>query len=394
MQTVAEILKTLDTPALTRELLEIPSYSFLENQEQAVAEHLYTLMHNAGVEVEYQQVEPGRPNVIARVRGGKGPSLMLCGHTDTVPAYDMRDAFSPTVEDGVLHGRGACDMKGAVAAMAHAVIAIKKSGVKLGGDLVFAAIVDEEEGGKGAEYLVKKGPHTTAAIIGEPTEMQVALGHKGLEWIRVDFIGKKVHGGSQDKGVNAIEMAARFVSRVYDSYLPELRNRTHPVLGHATINIGRIEGGDQPSTVAGECYVLLDRRAMLGETREQVYGELKEICDALHKEDARFSAVVQDTMADATDLPHLPYCVDAGAPVVAALSAALETEGVGVVKTAFPAWTDAGTLAAYTDTTAIVCGPGKLQNAHSVNDCVDTAELTLAARVYTETALRFLGVNE
>ena len=391
MNELLKCLQEIDVAAIATKLISIPSESFRPRQEEEVAGVIAKMLRCEGIEVTMQEVAPGRPNVIGRIPGGNGRTLMLCGHIDTVPAYDMENAFAPYITDGVLHGRGACDMKGAVAAMIAAMIAVKRSGISLGGDLVFAGVVDEEEGGIGAEYLTDHGPICTAAIIGEPTDLQIALGHKGLEWIAVDVAGKKVHGGNQDSGINAVEMAAMFIDRICRAYRPVLNTRTHPILGKATINVGRIEGGDQPSTVPGECRILLDRRLMVGEMRELVYGELEDICRQLHEEDDRFSAKISDLMEGQTTKPHLPYCVEESEPVVQSLSRSVREAGMEVVYTSFPAWTDAGTLKAYSTCIPIVCGPGALRDAHSVRDSVAVKDLATAAQLYATAAVDFLN---
>ncbi len=141
---------------------------------------------------QLKEVEPGRYNVTGILKGtGNGRSLMLCGHMDTVPAYGMNDPFSGRVEDGKLYGRGSCDMKGPLAAMLAAFIGIKRSGLPLKGDLVFAGVIDEEQTGKGVEYLAQNGPFVDGAVIGEPTDMRLALGHKGLEWLKIDVYREK-----------------------------------------------------------------------------------------------------------------------------------------------------------------------------------------------------------
>lgn len=393
MRSIEETIVSLNTAALAKRLVAIPSYSFMPDEEKNIASYIAELMRREGISVRLDEVEPGRPNVIATLPGRGEGSLMLMGHMDTVPAYDMERAFEPRIEHGILYGRGACDMKGALAAMITAMIAIKRAGTELPGELIFAGVVDEEEGGRGAEYVSDFGPFADAAIIGEPTELAIALGHKGLEWIEVSFEGRKVHGGDQKNGVNAIEMAARFIEKVYGEYAPRLARRTHPVLGEASINIGRIEGGDQPSTVAGECRILLDRRSVPGETREQVYRELQELCDSLHIEDERFLATVRDLMKQKTGKPHYPYCVSKDERIAQSLGAAVASVGREPVYTSFHAWSDAGTLARYTDCIPLVCGPGKLANAHSVSDSVPTAELDEAALIYARAALDYFGIR-
>lgn len=387
---LVDVLKELDITSLAKQLISIPSYSFLENQELAVGSFIKSIFEKEGIETYFQPVADGRNNVIARIAGGAGRKLMLCGHIDTVPPYDMENAFEPSLKNGVLYGRGACDMKGAVAAMIAAMIAIKRMGTSLSGDLIFAGVVDEEEGGLGAEYLSEHGPFADSAIIGEPTGLDICLGHKGLEWIKVKFTGKKVHGGDQAHGINAIEMAARFVNRVYENYVPKLKTRTHPVLGSASINAGRIEGGDQPSTVAGECTLLLDRRLVPDETREQAYCELNELCESLSNEDKAFSASVSDMMAGLTNKPHHPYCVSPDEPIVKTLESALKARGYSGEKRAFNAWSDAGTLKSCTSCIPVVCGPGELTNAHSITDSVTEKQLFDAALIYARAAELYL----
>jgi len=188
---ITEIKKT-DVAKLTSDMIKIPSYSFLENQEEAVAKYIYRFMQERGIDSEIREIAEGRYNVNSVIPGrGGGRSLMFCGHMDTVPAYDMNDAFGGRIMNGRIYGRGAVDMKGPMAAMMAAFAGIKSSGIELKGDLIFAALADEEETGLGAENLVKEGPFADAVIVGEPCFMDICLGHKGLEWIVVEVLGKK-----------------------------------------------------------------------------------------------------------------------------------------------------------------------------------------------------------
>lgn len=125
---------------------------------------------------------------------------MLSGHMDTIPAYDMEDAFSGEIKDGCVFGRGSCDMKGPLAAMMIALAAIHRSGVKLAGDLYFTDVADEEEKGLGTKYLIEHGPAADGVTVGEPTDMKIAPGHKGLEWIEVTFYGKKSPRRTPERG--------------------------------------------------------------------------------------------------------------------------------------------------------------------------------------------------
>lgn len=260
-------------------------------------------------------------------------------------------------------------------------------GIIAGGIVYYAAlnIMDEEEAGIGTESLIKTGPEATYAVIGEPTKLEIALGHKGLEWIEISFKGKKVHGGAQKDGVNAIMMAGRFLHKLETEYLPKLEKRTHPVLGTATLNIGTITGGDQPSTVADKCSIRLDRRCLTDETIAQVYEELQAICDELHEEDPKFEAEIRDVFNGET-MPHIPFCTDENSPLVKAAENALGREGMTPVLTCFPAWSDAGFMNALTKSECIVLGPGDLSVAHSIHEKISKKQLLSAVSVYEEMA--------
>ena len=260
-------------------------------------------------------------------------------------------------------------------------------GIIAGGIVYYAAlnIMDEEEAGIGTESLIKTGPEATYAVIGEPTKLEIALGHKGLEWIEISFKGKKVHGGAQKDGVNAIMMAGRFLHKLETEYLSKLEKRTHPVLGTATLNIGTITGGDQPSTVADKCSISLDRRCLTDETIAQVYEELQAICDELHEEDPKFEAEIRDVFNGET-MPHIPFCTDENSPLVKAAENALDREGMTPVLTCFPAWSDAGFMNALTKSECIVLGPGDLSVAHSIHEKISKSQLLSAVSVYEEMA--------
>ena len=343
---ITESIRQIDAVKIASELVKIPSYSFKDNQEKETAEYIYNLFQKEGISAELIEVLPGRFNVNAFIPGtGEGKSLMLSGHLDTVPAYDMKDPFSGLIKDGKLHGRGSCDMKGPLAAMIAAVIGIKRSGINLKGDLYFVGVIDEEESGKGIEYIVNNGPYTDGAVVGEPTSMKIARGQKGLEWIKATVFGRKVHGGKMEQGINAIEMAGRLINRIYSEYVPVLNRREHPVLGFPTINIGKIEGGDQPSTVPGTCTLEIDRRWILGETVQQVYDELKDIIDDMHKRDNRFNADIKGFFAGDEILPHKPFITDVKDPLIKSVKKVMNEAGYfGTELTVFPAWAMPGCL--------------------------------------------------
>jgi acetylornithine deacetylase/succinyl-diaminopimelate desuccinylase family protein len=377
----------------TEDLIRIPSFPGIDGQETKVAEYIQQKMIDAGIDCRLEEVIDGRKNVIACLHGtGGGKSLLLCGHTDTVPPYDMPDALNPRLEDGKLFGRGASDMKGPLASMIEALIAVKRSGITLKGELYFVGVIDEELRSYGAVDLIKKGFSADAAIIGEPTNLKLSIAHKGLEWFDFVFKGKTVHGGNQAEGINAISKAAHFINAVETELVPRLARRMDPLLGSSTVNIGVIRGGTQLSTVAGECTVSLDRRFLPSEKYEEVCGELQELLNQLSAQDPDFSCEmkVQDVSVMQEGFVHLPLAqtVDDGFIKLLQEKINLAFEQDTEI-TSFPAWTDAGLLSGYGKIPTVIFGPGTTKCCHSPAEFITTSELAKASLVYASFAVDY-----
>jgi acetylornithine deacetylase/succinyl-diaminopimelate desuccinylase len=373
------------------ELVRTPSHPGVDRQEERVAAILATWLRARGVAVELDEAAPGRPNVIARVTGsGRGRTLVLCGHTDTVPLNEGEPGvgFSAEIREGRLWGRGACDMKGALAAMAAALASLKDS--LSCGDVVFAAVADEEMQSLGAERLVATGLRADGAIVGEPTQNRLALGHKGLEWIEVGFTGRAAHGGTPEAGIDAIAAAARFACLVGDELRPSFAVRTHPGLGPPTINLGTIRGGDQPSTVAAACTIALDRRTVPGESYGSVVAELQALLDRVTAETPGLATSLRRVPGGMHTLEHLPTIVDAGHPLARSVEdARREITGRDESPTVFPAWTDASLLSNFAGIPCVVLGPGDLALAHTPRENVLLSEVDEAAAIYARAATTF-----
>lgn len=395
MKDAMTIAATLNVESLAADLIRIPSYSHTQRQEEKMADYIVAYFEKHGIEVKKQVVEEGRPNVIARIPGNGGPSLMFNGHIDTVPPYDMVNPFSGSIIDGHLMGRGACDMKGSIAAMMTAMVVIKESDCLLGGDIYFTAVVDEEEKGTGVETLVKDWPKVDGVIVGEGTDFDLCLGHKGLEWIKIQVTGKKTHSGNAKAGINAITMAGRLIAYLSDEYGLVLDARVHPLLGQTSMNIGTIKGGDQPSTVADCCELTIDRRYLPEESREQVYAELVEATKVMMARYPGFSATVSDYFEADSLLPHLPYCINENRPIVQAiqktymnlLDSKPELKGLS-------AWTDAGIIYSQTNTDCVIFGPGTLNLAHTAEESIAISDLRKAVMLYVGIAMEFVGIND
>jgi acetylornithine deacetylase/succinyl-diaminopimelate desuccinylase len=379
---------------LLRELIRAPSYIGLPRQEEQVAKILAAYFEQHSIEFVVEEIRPGRPNLLATVAGkNPGRHLIFCGHTDTVApnAITTMDPFAAEIREGRMYGRGAADMKGAVAAMAAALVALKKFDGLEKGAVTFAAVIDEEMESLGAEALINSGITAEGAIVGEPTANQIAIGHKGLEWLEIEFLGKATHGGTPEKGVNAISAAAKFARIVEEELVPAFQLRRHPVLGGPTINLGTIRGGDQPSTVAARCRIQLDRRWVPAETIEQVFGELEEILTRVREAMPGLNTELRRMPGGMATMVHGPLEIAGDHPLVRATQQArAEVCGEAGALTAFPAWTDAALLSREAKIPCLVCGPGDLSLAHSAEESIAIAEVEEAVKLYALTAIYFL----
>jgi succinyl-diaminopimelate desuccinylase len=235
--------------------------------EDEVADVASGILADLGADIRIVRSETGRPSVVARIGSGDRPRLAWNGHLDTVPAGDpstwSSGPFEGAVVDGRLVGRGACDMKGPIAAALGAVAALRRVGVSLAGTLDLHLVADEELAGiHGTRVLRDEGllDHD-AAIVGEPSEMDIALAERGGAWVTAVAHGKAAHGSQPHLGVNAILTMSRFLLR-----LPEaLPDRVHPLVGGPTVNVALVAGGSAPNVVPDRCEVEIDRRIIPGE---------------------------------------------------------------------------------------------------------------------------------
>lgn len=382
LDTIPEVLR------LVQDLISIESHIDAPGREAAIGRFLVNWFQEHDIEAELQLVEGDRANVVARVPGGDGPSLMLNGHMDTVPGGDMPDAFAPRIHDGVLRGRGACDMKGAVAAMACVMAAMVQDDASghLTGDLLFTGTVGEETGSIGIKALIEAGVKTHYAIVGEPTSLRVGIAHKGACFVRISLTGRGAHGSCPDEGVNAVSYASRIIQALETDLRFRLSKRIHPLLGTATVSVGRISGGTQPNIVAEQCSIDIDRRTLPDEdgTLEEVKALVAGICDSIsglswNVEEMPETAIVPHgalgTAPDAVLTKHAQQtCGQLG----------LSSDPIGVSY-----WTDGGHLAA-SGIETIILGPGDIANAHGPNDRVETSQLAASVDIYRDLVKRIL----
>ncbi len=380
----------MDIVELSKKLIAVPGYVELPEKESRVARVLHEEMLRMGLSATLQDIGEGRYNVICRYKGAVGgKKVVLCTHLDTVPGYEMQDAFVPTVKDGFLYGRGAVDVRGILAVMTQVMQRLEAERPAACGDVEFWAVADEESGSAGMRYAVQQGSTAQLAIVGEPTELMMGTAHKGVAWLGVDFEGKSAHGSMPQQGHNAIYDAGIFITRLQERLIPQLSERTHSVLGCSTLNVGVIEGGSRATVVPSGCYLQMDRRLLPGESAESAADELREQLAELARVRSGLSAEVS-IIRGGSDMPFPPLEPIANKSIVDRLcSAATAATGLQTETTGLSYWTDGALSASILGIPTVVFGPGSIKQAHSANEFVEIAQLHKAAEAYYQMVVAF-----
>ena len=363
-----------DPVALTRLLVAIPSVNPTLAPggagEGAMARFCAELLESWGLEVSVHEVAPGRCNVVATLTGS-GPTLLLNGHLDTVGVDGMTVApFQGALEGDRVVGRGACDMKGGVAALMSA--AHRLAAMDHRPNLVVALTADEEHASIGMDHLVRSGVEADLAVVCEPTSLKVMPAHKGFVWVQADFAGRAAHGSRPDEGVDAIRHAALYVAAL-DGLAQELASRPpHALLGHGSLHAGTITGGTAESVYPHECRVLLERRTMPGETGAAVLAEFQTVLDELSATEPELRATLEVTLErPGTEVSTDALLVSGLLHASGAVGAPSELEGM-------TAWVDAAFLNE-AGIPAVCYGPGSIAQAHSADEWVPVDEIRMCA---------------
>lgn len=363
--------------SLLSDLVAIPSQNPMgrdktgpEYAEMAMADYVTAYLKRHGVDAERYDIAPGRPNVIAFIDAGAKETLLFEAHMDTVHAEGMTiPPFTPEIRNNRLHGRGACDTKGSMAAFLHAICG---SGGPARGrryNLIFAAVADEEYQFGGAQRVVAGGTRATMAIVGEPTQLHIVRAHKGVVRWRLGTSGVTAHSAYPERGSNAIYAMGHVLERL-ESYAAALRETPpHPVLGSPSLSVGIIEGGQAVNVVPDRCMIEIDRRTLPGETTDSVLVHVREALRGIDgwTFDAPYLA------ASGLDTPP-------DHPLVVNLSAAITRETGNAVVEAAQYATDAGVYSRG-GIPAVVFGPGNIAQAHTRDEWIDLAELAQASRI-------------
>ena len=345
---------------------------------------LRRVLDDWGFRTEVHEALPGRPNLLARVGAARAPRrLMFSGHLDIVGVDGMTHSpFEGEVRDGRLYARGAADMKGGVAAMCAA--AWRAAQEPLDGEIVVALTADEEYESAGTRAMLERGVRADAAIVGEPTRLEIMPAHRGFVWIEVEVSGRAAHGSRWDVGVDAIRHAGLLLSELDRVDAEELPRREHPLLGRASLHASTIAGGIGMSTYPDRCVVRLERRTLPGERGEDVIAEIERACAAVRARRPSFVAEVRLLMTQG------PSDVALDAPIVHALTDALRACDEPVRVAGMSAWTDAALLNA-AGLPAICFGPGDISLAHAAEEYIPLDEIDRAVSVLDVLARRWCG---
>jgi acetylornithine deacetylase/succinyl-diaminopimelate desuccinylase family protein len=332
----------------------------------------------AGLETKRLEETPGRPSMIVRARGrGGGKTLLLCGHIDTVNVEGMAGPHTPRLDGDQLHGRGAYDMKSGVAS---ALVACREAAaLGLAGDVVVAAVADEEHASLGVQEALR-AVQADAAIVTEPTELEVIVAHKGFVWMEIEVTGKAAHGSRPQLGVDAIVKTGPILTAL--GALDEaLGARTHDLLGPGSVHASTIEGGVELSSYPGRCVLGLERRTLPGDTAASVEAEIAALLDECRKADPELVAEQR------TLLVREPFAVSPDAEIVAAVQDAAE-QVLGRRPTLGGAsyWADAAFVAAAGIPTVMFGASG--EGAHALEEWVSIADTVAVTEALVGVASR------
>jgi acetylornithine deacetylase ArgE len=366
---------------LLRDLVALPSINPMGRDlpaslalEHRVTAYLESFFRDLGVSYERQTVAPGRDNIVARCEiPGARRTLMFEAHQDTVPVDGMTiDPFAARIEGGRLFGRGACDIKGGMAAMLAAFARLVKDKPRGAANLIMACTVDEEHTFLGVQELVKRGVKADCAVVAEPTQLNIVHAHKGVARWKLWTSGRSCHSSSPEKGVSAIYRMGKVLVAI-DAFAEQLRNSAaDPLLGPPTISVGRIDGGSSVNTVPDRCQIEIDRRIIPGEQPAATPGQLAEF---LKQAGIAFPVEMSELWINAPALSP-----KGSETLVQQLGAAINQVRGSHCVHPVPYGTDASTIAE-AGIPAVVFGPGDIAQAHTCDEWLDLEQLEQASEI-------------
>lgn len=355
--------------------------------EAEIAEYIASYMRDIGLETEVEEVSSGRPNVIGILKGvGGGPTLLLNGHMDTVGIDYMEiDPLDPIVKNGKLYGRGANDMKGGLAAILAATKSLVDSGIEIKGDLIVAGVCDEEYGSIGTERLMEE-VSVDAAVIGEPTGLQILIAHKGFAWIDVETRGITAHGSRPEIGVDAIAKMGKVlveIERLQEEILPQKR---HELVGSPSIHASTIQGGRELSTYPDQCKLQIERRMIPSEDTGVIDAEMEVLLATISESDPKFDGGYRITFIRG------PMEVSRDEKICQVLKrCSLDVTGKEPSFVGGSGWLDTEVIW-NRGIPAVAFGPLG-EGSHAAVEYVELASVIDVSEILKQTAIRFCGIS-
>ncbi len=340
--------------------------------EGEIAGFVANWLTKAGLEVEIDEPQSGRSNVIGIVRGtGGGRSLLLNAHMDTVGVAGMERPHEPSIIGSRLYGRGAYDMKAGLASIMYAAANARK--LNLRGDVIVTAVSDEEYASIGTSSVVKRC-RADAAIVTEPTELDIYIAHKGFAWLEVETMGTAAHGSRPDLGVDAIMKMGKVLASLEEVDRSLRAHPSHHLLKSGSVHASLITGGQELSSYPDHCKLGIERRTIPGETQESVEAEIQGIFDHIARTDPDFKASVRTTLVrEPFEVSEDELIVQVVRRQAGALLGRKPAIGSGT------AWMDSALLSA-SGIPTVIFGPGG-EGAHAVVEWADLDQLERCSEV-------------
>jgi acetylornithine deacetylase len=352
--------------------------------EEEIGKFIFDELNQLGIHAVIDELAPGRVNVTGTIHGkGGGKSLVLNAHMDTVGVKGMVDPFSAKIIDGKLYGRGAYDMKGSIAAILGVAKSVIDNEQQFNGDLIFSFVADEEFESIGAKALVKK-MKADAAIVTEPSDLNICLAHRGFGVFKITTHGKTAHGGNHHLGVDANMHMAMLLAELNKLVVELPQSKKHLLCGSASMHIPLISGGNSLFIYSNACTAHIERRTLPGESESQVLDELKAAIKKMTDTVPDFKANLEKVIW------RSPYEVSADEAIVKSLIASTQSVFDNQPKFIGHNWWEDAAIFGEAGIPTVIIGP-RGAGIHEETEWVELDAVIKLAEILNRTSADFCG---